>query len=191
MNERTSFAAFEEQPYRITADEFLALTSHPPLNDVVGKLELVDGVIVHVSPALHPHSRYQSETFFRLRTAFGDETADGWVVRVELTVRLGDHTTRDPDITVLRNPGDKKGFGASDDVLMLVEIAYTTLKTDLTHKRLNYAKAGVPYYWVVDVEGRDVHIMTTPSQGDYQDTRVFAFGSDIPVPETDKCISLD
>jgi Uma2 family endonuclease len=191
MNERTSFAAFREQPYRMTADEFLELATYPPLNDVSGKLELVDGVIVHVSPALNPHSRYQGEVFYRLKMAYGDETPKGWVVRVELTVRLNDHSTRDPDIAVLRNPGNDKGPGTPGDVLMLVEIAYTTLRTDLKAKRRNYAAAGIPHYWIVDVEGRETHVLSDPVDGDYVGVRIVPFGQDLAVPEAGKAIRID
>jgi Uma2 family endonuclease len=190
MNEQTSFGALREEPMRFTAEEFLELSAGPPLVDMLGKFELVDGVVVHVSPAYHPHSRFQSEVYFQLRMAFGQENPKGWTPLVELTVRLNGFTVREPDIAVVRDPVGKTGPGTPDEVLMLVEIAYSTLTTDLNHKRLNYAKAGVPHYWVVDVEGRKVHVMTTPKDGDYQHTQVLAFGTDIPVPETDRSINL-
>jgi Uma2 family endonuclease len=190
MGEQKHIAAFEEQVMRFTAEEFLELSAAPPLADVSGKLELVEGVIVHVSPATHPHSRYQSEVYFQLRNAFGDEVPNGWVVRVELTVRLNGRTVRDPDVAVVRNPGNKKGVGTPDEVLMLVEIAYTTLRTDLQQKRQNYARAGVPHYWVVDVEGREVHVMHRPHEDDYLDKIVVPFGREIAVPETNQRITL-
>jgi Uma2 family endonuclease len=191
MNERTSFGALKEEPMRFTAEEFLALASQPPMAEMPGKFELVDGVIVQVSPAFHPHSRYQGQTYLQLSKAFGDEVPGGWCVRPELTVRLGGYTIREPDIAVVRDPGDKTGVGTPDEVLMLVEIAYTTLRNDLKFKRLNYAQAGVPHYWVVDVEGRKVHIFGQPSEGDYKDEQVYPFGADIPVPETSMSINLN
>jgi Uma2 family endonuclease len=191
VTEHPSFGALREEPMRFTAEEFLEIAALPPLADVAGKLELVDGVIVHVSPAYHPHSRYQGDVYFKLRMAFGDEVPGGWCVRPELTVRLGGYMIREPDIAVVRDPGDKTGVGTPDEVLMLVEIAYTTLRNDLKFKRLNYAQAGVPHYWVVDVEGHKVHIFGQPSEGDYKDEQVYLFGADIPVPETSKSINLN
>jgi Uma2 family endonuclease len=190
MGETTQIAAFEEQVMRFTAEEFLELAAVPPLADVAGKLELVEGVIVHVSPAQTPHAFYQSQALLRLSNAFGDPNPDGWVPLVELTVRLNGYTVRDPDIAVVRNPEGKLGAGTADDVLMLVEIAYTTLKTDLQQKRFNYARAAVPHYWVVDVEGREVHVMQRPHEDDYLDKIVIPFGQEIKVPETNRSITI-
>jgi Uma2 family endonuclease len=190
MTEQPSFGALREEPMRFTAEEFLEIAALPPLADVVGKLELVDGVIVHMSPAQNPHGYYQTQCLLRLSSAFGEETSDGWMPIVELTVRLNGHLVRDPDISVVRNPAGKVGVGKPEEVLLVVEIAHTTLRTDLTYKRLNYAGSGIPHYWVVDVEGRNVHVMGRPGEEDYQDEQVFPFGTDIPVPETDKTINL-
>jgi Uma2 family endonuclease len=175
---------------RFTAEEFLELSAVPPLAEVAGKLELVEGVIVHVGPAQTPHAFYQSQALLRLSNAFGDPNPDGWMPLVELTVRLNGYTVRDPDIAVVRNPAGKTGAGIPDDVLMLVEIAYTTLRTDLLQKCQNYARAGVPHYWVVDVEGREVHIMHRPHEDDYLDKIVVPFGREISVPETNRTIMI-
>ncbi len=167
MNKPAAVDSFREEPARFTAEEFMQLATLGPLADVPGKFELVDGVIVHANSALNLHSKYQTHLLIQLASVYGDETPDGWVVRVELTVRLGDYSTRNPDIVVMRNPGDDEGMGQPDDVLLIIEIAHTTLKRDMGPKRLAYAAAGVPHYWVVDVEGRRTYVMADLADGDY------------------------
>ena len=41
-----------------------------------------------------------------------------------------------------------------DEIVLVVEVADTTLRGDLTVKRDLYARAGVPEYWVLSLKGR-------------------------------------
>ena len=44
-----------------------------------------------------------------------------------------------------------------ETVVLIAEVADTTLATDLGEKATLYARHGVPEYWVIDVEGRMLH----------------------------------
>jgi Uma2 family endonuclease len=46
-------------------------------------------------------------------------------------------------------------------VLLAVEVAHTSLQYDLTTKAELYAAAGIPEYWVLDLEGRVLHVFRT------------------------------
>ena len=190
MDDLAARNQFHEEPMRFSAEEFFELAKHAPIADHSGKVELVDGVIVRMSPALNPHAKYHSQLMIRLSMAYGEERPDSWVVRVELTLRLGNYTTRDADIAVIRNPGDDQGAGKPHDVLMVVEIAHTSLEKDLGPKRANYATAGIPHYWVVDVEGRQVRQFTQPMGDRYDCETCINFGTLIDVPETDTAITV-
>ena len=48
------------------------------------------------------------------------------------------------------------------DIMLLVEVADTSLQHDLTEKAELYATAGVPEYWVVDVLNRVVYVLRDP-----------------------------
>jgi Uma2 family endonuclease len=45
---------------------------------------------------------------------------------------------------------------------IIVEVADTTLQTDLTEKAELYATAGVTDYWVLDLNGRALHVFRDP-----------------------------
>ena len=70
------------------------------------------------------------------------------------------------------------------DVLLLIEVADTTLHLDLGEKAALYAEAGIPGYWVVDIEGRRLLVHRQPSGGGYSDVRSFA-GDDPVAPLSD------
>ena len=77
------------------------------------------------------------------------------------------HNAPDPDIVVSMKPGSQRYFDVTGAAL-LVEVSRTTVRRDLRVKRDIYAAAGVPEYWVVDVEKRLVHRFWNPRDGAYQ-----------------------
>ena len=63
-----------------------------------------------------------------------------------------------------------------DTVTLVIEVSDTTLEIDLGRKLELYAKAGVPEYWVVDVNANRVLMYMTPTDGDYPGQREAPFG---------------
>ena len=189
MNAPVRIAERTETPARFSIDEFLELVASSVMIDA-GKLELVDGIVVRMSPALSPHMRYQRQVYDALRDIFGTGL-DGYIAQFNLSLQLGDATLREADVGVVLRFDEEDRFPDPRSVLLLVEIAHSTLEKDLGDKRLDYAGADIPHYWVVDVGGRRVHAMSTPLDGDYAERRLIAFGVPIAVPGTNRTITVD
>jgi Uma2 family endonuclease len=70
----------------------------------------------------------------------------------------------EPDLAILTRPDEAFLTDAptASDVSLVVEVADSTLHRDLGAKARLYAKAGIPEYWVVDIEGRQVHVHRDP-----------------------------
>ena len=66
-----------------------------------------------------------------------------------------------PDIAVYRGTFRDYSDHPTNPILV-VEVSDSTLGNDLTIKLELYAEAGVPEYWVLDVEGRELHQFTQP-----------------------------
>ncbi len=83
---------------------------------------------------------------------------DGWSFWPESTMALDPKNAPLPDFALIRaaNPLD---FAALDrypgpgDIGLLIEVAVTSLKQDLTTTLEQYARAAIPVYWVVNVLG--------------------------------------
>ena len=74
----------------------------------------------------------------------------------------------EPDLVVLRQPCVR--FTANprpEDVLLLIEGADTTLEFDLKKKAQLYARAGIPDYWVLDINKRRLIVHREPVGGSY------------------------
>ena len=92
--------------------------------------------------------------------------------RCQVTFRLAEGFTPDPDFTLLRYRadgyrGDNRPTAA--DVLLVIEVADSSLARDLGPKSLAYAQAGVPELWVVDLPHRQLHRLTQTSPEGYQE----------------------
>lgn len=189
MNQMSRIVEYEERPVRFTVDDFMKLAQHPPIKDWVGKIELVEGEIVRMSPANLPHWNAQRLLTIELQAAF-QTAGPEWVVGSEAPVRLGTRTLRVPDIGVLRAPDLRATVFSREALFLAVEIADTSLRNDLGRKLRAYASVGVRHYWVVDLQGRKVHVMSDPLNDDYENKRVLEWNEPIAVPGTDRDLTL-
>ena len=65
-------------------------------------------------------------------------------------------------------PRQEFGDPHPDRALLVIEVSDSSLRTDRDIKRDIYAEAGVPEYWIVDVQGRAVDVHTEPRDGSYR-----------------------
>ena len=83
----------------------------------------------------------------------------------EPSTRISDHSLPEPDIVLTRHRG--RGVVPLETVALLVEVADTTLDTNLGRKLRIYAEAGVPEYWVADLNGGRIARMWEPVEDGY------------------------
>ena len=87
--------------------------------------------------------------------------------------------------------GDLLGCAAPDrypgpsDVGLLIEVAVTTLRDDLSTALEHYARALIPVYWVVDIPGRRILVHTEPrvvdGRGEYARVETYRPGQSLPL----------
>lgn len=114
----------------------------------------------------------------------------GWSLWPESTIVLDPTNAPLPDFAVIRgaNPLDFASparYPGPEDVGLLIEIAVTSLREDLTIALEQYARSGIPAYWVIDVPGRRVLAHTDPrvvdGKGEYAHVETYRSGQDIPL----------
>ena len=87
-------------------------------------------------------------------------------VATEQTVDLSAHSQPQPDIILTTEPKGEGGIPVAT-VALIVEVSGSTLSFDLGEKADLYAKAGVPEYWVVDLNENRVLMHANPRPGDW------------------------
>jgi hypothetical protein len=115
---------------------------------------------------------------------------DDWSLWPESTVVLDPTNAPLPDFAVVRgaNPldfGTPERYPGPGDIGLLIEVAVTSLRADLTTALEQYARAGIPADWVVDVPGRRVLVHTEPrvvdSRGEYARVETYRPGQALPL----------
>lgn len=116
-------------------------------------LELVDGVLHVVPAALPPHQKAQNRLAYWLDEQLpGDLTA---YADVDVTLDSSERpTVRKPDIVVVTAEAAVRGpkrFAAADVVLAVEIVSPGSERTDRVTKPMQYAKAGIAHYWLVEL----------------------------------------
>jgi Uma2 family endonuclease len=59
-----------------------------------------------------------------------------------------------------------------EDVFLLIEVADSSLAFDRKVKTPLYAQAGIPEYWIVNLNDRQIEIFRSPAEGEYQEKQI-------------------
>lgn len=103
----------------------------------------------------------------------------GLVLLAPLPVRLWAGKYREPDVVYLRPervPNPRTQPEGADLVMEIVSEGEESRERDLIQKRLDYARAGIPEYWIVDPQERSITVLTLDS-GAYREHGTFRGGS--------------
>jgi Uma2 family endonuclease len=117
------------------------------------------------------------------------QVADRGLVMGEVGIDLGDNTVLACDAALLRAPLTDDRLLSPHDVGLVVEVAQTSLARDQGTKRVLYAAAAIPEYWVVDGDRAVVHVYREPLDGDYALISTVRFGEPLAVPGTGASIT--
>ncbi len=162
---------------RISDDEFERLIGKGAA-EVLGRVELRDGALHRMNAEYAPHMRMK----LALYRAFYDAIlASGLALEVgaEGTVSFGQGFSPLPDVFIwVPAPIEKTIPGSA--VKLVVEVADMTRTDDLGDKLAEYARAGLPEYWVVDMKARRLHRFAGPRDGGFPPATLFDEGDTAP-----------
>lgn len=132
------------------------------------RVELIRGEIVEMSPAGRRHRAFVDN----LNSVWAPRLAGRAIVSVQNPVVLSEDTEPQPDLQILRRrPATpyKEREAFAEDILLLIEVAETSLRYDRSTKLRLYAEAGIAEYWIVDCAAEAVEIHRSPHVEGYRD----------------------
>ena len=164
------------KPYRITVDQYERMAAAGVLDDP--RVELINGYLVKKMGKNPPHIWTVDAIIEALRA-----TLPHLWCRKEDPVRITDFDEPEPDVAVVRGNRDyyRDRIPEPKDVVLLVEVAESTLDRDQGEKRQAYASGGILDYWIINLVARQVEVYSNPAAGDYRSLKVFQVGDEIPV----------
>jgi Uma2 family endonuclease len=124
---------------------------------------LLDGGIYDMAADGAPHIKFAMRIQRRISRVLDE---DKYFVGVHTTLRLSRYNAPSPDIYVLVG-GDPGDAVPPERILLVIEVADTTLDDDLKDSASRYARHGVREYWVVDVKKRRIHVHRHLRDGAY------------------------
>lgn len=125
-------------------------------------VELIEGVIVEMSPQNSPHAAaIQRLTELLLPSLVGRAG-----VRIQLPLAASDDSLPEPDVAIV----EPKYFGEAHPTraFLIIEVADASLKFDRQDKAELYACAGVPEYWIVNLAEKLIECYREPGAGAYK-----------------------
>jgi Uma2 family endonuclease len=155
---RESVAAYGASPRRMTVREYYR-AADKGVFDSDEKLELIRGEVVELSPQKSAHAVATALTREALALQF-----PGAAIREHSPLHLDDFNEPEPDVLVAIGPLRRYNgrHPTADDVLLVVEVADSSLRKDRTLKAPLYAEFGIPEYWIVDLNANRLEVYREP-----------------------------
>lgn len=151
------------------------------------RVELIDGVIVDMSPQKSARSVATRLVEDALRAAF----ATHHDVRVQMPLALDDTSEPEPDVAVV--PGKARDYTKAHPTTaaLVVEVADTTLALDRKTKRALYARNGTPEYWIVNLNDDCLEVYRDLQEGQYRFQTILRRGDSVrPQARPDHAIAV-
>ena len=170
---------------RFTADEYHHMAQVGILAPR-DRVELIDGEIVVMSPIGSRHSACVACANRALINAVGEQA----IVQPQGSVRLDLFYEPEPDLVLLRPQADfyATRHRTPGDVLLVIEVADSSLAYDRDMKAPIYAMAGIGEYWLADLIANAVWRYSNPERGTYQRVGRYHRGESIAPLELPTCV---
>jgi Uma2 family endonuclease len=150
------------------------------------KVELLDGVVVPMSPQTVSHSMLVAA----LNEALVRGIPPTHQVRPALPMALSEYSMPEPDFAIVRRAPFRSPHPAMGD--LLVEVSASSLAIDRGLKAVLYAKAGARDYWVVDAKRLAIIVHRDPTPDGFASITHFESNQSVrPLAFPELAICLD
>jgi Uma2 family endonuclease len=167
--------------YRLSVAQYHAMAEAGILTED-DRVELLEGWLVQKMTKHPPHI---------LATLFVRRTLErlllkGWYVNSQEPITTSE-SEPEPDIFVARGEPEeyRDRHPGSADVVLVVEVADSSLRQDREAKKRVYARAGIAVYWIVNLVEGQIEVYSDPTgpdeEPDYRQRRDYGLDETIPV----------
>jgi Uma2 family endonuclease len=124
------------------------------------RLELIEGEILEMAPIGFNHSGHVT----RLINFFAPLLNKKAILSAQNPLRLSDLSEPEPDFMLLKPNADfySSRHPNADDVLLLIEVADSSLSFDQNEKLRLYASHNVPEYWLLNLKDSCLEVYRQP-----------------------------
>jgi Uma2 family endonuclease len=145
--------------YRLSVEQYHTMARAGILKEGA-PVELLEGWLVPKMTQNPPHRLAAG----LLQDALAGLVPAGWRVQIGNPVTTPD-SEPEPDLAVIR--GSRRDYGdrhpGPRDAALVVEVANTSLRQDRGAKKRLNARAGIPVYWILNLQSRHIEVYTDPT----------------------------
>ncbi len=141
------------------------------------RVELIRGEIIEMSPV----GRRHAACVRRLIRLFSQRLSDCALVDAQDPVELSDNSEPQPDLVLLQLQNDfyEAGHPQAEDILLLVEVADSTVESDRDVKIPLYSENRISEVWLVDINAQCLEVYQQPSPNGYQNIQKYQRGQTV------------
>jgi Uma2 family endonuclease len=162
----------EPQRRRFTVEEFQRM-GEAGIFAPDERVELIGGEIIRMTPIGPRHVKSVFALDDLLRSAVGPEVQ----ISIQMPVQLV-RSQPQPDVALFRRSALRDDELPSPSAcLLVVEVSDSTVDFDRNKKRVDYAGAQIPEYWVLDLPARTIVVHLQPASGDYRSVTEYRRGT--------------
>ena len=181
-----SVAVSTDVIWRFSVDQYHAMIRTGILTED-DPVELLEGWLITKRPKNPRHSVITQLT----REVLAHLLPSSWYVDTQEPITTAD-SEPEPDIVVVR--GERRQYldhhPGPQDVVLVVEVADSTLQRDRSLKKRLYAAAGISVYWIVNLLDGQIEVYTDPSgpgeQPDYHQQQNYGPIDTVPLMIEDR-----
>ncbi|HQF70504.1 MAG TPA: Uma2 family endonuclease [Promineifilum sp.] len=168
-------AKVELKRRRFTAADFLRMTEVGVFKEDE-RLELLWGEIAEMSPINVAHVLCVN----RLNAILSEKLAAQAIVSVQNPVQLDDQSLPQPDVALWKPAIDEYSRSSRlpgpSELLLVIEVADTSIGDDRRVKATLYSRAGIADYWIVNLRDRVIEVYREPRPDGYRTMTRYAPG---------------
>ena len=148
----------------INVEEYLHMIKAGILTEQ-DKVELINGEIIEMSPS----GSKPAAIIDRISNFLVSLLHKKAIIRVQSPIIISSLSAPEPDIAVLKPKSDFYAghHPRAADTLLVIEVSDSSLSTDREVKLPLYAKAGIPEYWIVNLEKNEIEAHRSPQDDIY------------------------
>ena len=141
------------------------------------RLELIEGEILEMAPIGFNHSGHLN----RINKLFSKLMPDDVIPSIQNPLQLGDLSEPEPDFMLLKPNDDfySSRHPNASDVLLLIEVADSSLSFDQTQKLRLYALHNIPEYWLLNLKDSCVEVYRQPHGDCYGEKTTLRVGDSV------------
>lgn len=145
------------------------------------KVELIHGEIVHMSPSGSKHAG----KIIRLSRILSELLGKEFLLSIQNPFTISPFSAPEPDLAILRFRPDhyETAHPEAADVLLVIEVAESSLAYDREIKVPLYAASGIPHYVIVDIENAQLEYYHKPQGKQYQDMEILGMQRNLSIEE--------